>query len=139
VNQRKALDEVAAKIGATRDFLEPWYQQNVVSISKLGFSYLVRNIYRGSVFKMLKAVYPEHEWLPWKFTRVPRTLSKDPETLRLVLDFLEKKYNLENFEDWSRLSKEQLKEVGLLHIIDLNGGLMMILRQFRPSVPQPPE
>ena len=56
------------------------------------------NSHNGSPFQALQAAYPEHEWLPWKFSNTPK-------------GFWEKKENQKKFFDW--LGKEiGYKDIG---------------------------
>lgn len=39
------------------------------------------NEYNGSIYELVKAVHSRYEWLPWKFTPVPRYLKRWEQTL----------------------------------------------------------
>jgi hypothetical protein len=47
----------------------------------------LRTFYKGSLHRLLKAVYPHHEWIPWKFNRVES-------------GFWDKKSNQKSFIEW---------------------------------------
>ena len=80
-NQREYLDHVSRELGF-KD-LNSWYG---VSHSKLtaagsGMRTLLR-MYNNSIFDMLTTIYPNHNWLPWQFKKVPQGYWKNGENLK---------------------------------------------------------
>jgi hypothetical protein len=51
-------------------------------------------------------VYPEHEWLPWRFSKVPNGFWDDIKNQRDFLDWAGKQLNYKNKEDWYKVTKE---------------------------------
>lgn len=97
---------------------------------------------------MLIKLYPEHNWLPWKFSRSPRGLSENKDTVRNAIDYIEKELSIKNNkgidkesdkernkEMWYRISKSQLTQLGVDYIIQQNGGLFKLLKEHRPNEP----
>jgi len=73
-NQRKFMDELAAEIGVkdSSDLSKFYAINNKDVIARGGVTLL--NRYDNSLYKLLVAIYPEFDWLPWKFTKTPKAL-----------------------------------------------------------------
>jgi hypothetical protein len=50
--------------------------------------------------------YPEYEWLPWKFSQVPKEFWGDIQNQKNFVDWVGKKLKYNKKEDWYKLSKE---------------------------------
>jgi hypothetical protein len=46
------------------------------------------------------ALYPEYNWLPWKFTVTPRGHWDNVANQRNFMDWVAKEMNFTNFTDW---------------------------------------
>jgi hypothetical protein len=55
---------------------------------------------------MLTTVYPDLEWLPWKFDKCPRHYWEDLKNQRKFLNWLGKELNINNFEEWYKVNKQ---------------------------------
>lgn len=53
--------------------LDRWYSVDLESIRREGGGGLLA-IYNDSLFRLLQEVYPDHEWLPWKFKKLPSSI-----------------------------------------------------------------
>ncbi len=61
---------------------------------------------KGSIQQLLVTVYPELEWLTWKFTNTPKYYWED---LGNQIEFMEragKNLNIEKLEDWYRVTQK---------------------------------
>ena len=83
---------------------------------------------------MLKSIYPEHKWIPWKFNRFPINAHLDEDVVAKALSFVEKERDIQSPEDWYGISENVLKEMGLLPLFSRLGGLYAVLKQHRPEV-----
>jgi hypothetical protein len=85
----------------------------------LGGSSLLQGNYGGSLHLLLSNVYPDYEWLPWKFSQVPKGYWADLTNQRKFLDWVAVQFNItnnhENREGWYKL---QLKVTFNLKITD---------------------
>lgn len=70
----------------------------------MGNSGLFLNKYNGSILQLLKSIYPDYEWLPWKFSQYPRNFWDDMQNQREYLDWVETQLNIKNKEDWYRIT-----------------------------------
>jgi len=82
---------------------------------------------------MLKKVYPQYKWLPWKFKALPKITYRDQAVVREALEYIEAKCEITKPEDWYRISRAQLLELGVESIISQNGGLYEVLKVSRPN------
>lgn len=69
--QRKFLDWISADLGLT----DPgeWYDINLNQIRARGGAHLLNNYYGGSIYKMLKSIYPEYSWQKEPFQKTFRS------------------------------------------------------------------
>ena len=68
-NQRKFFDSIKEPL-KLKDF-EDWYKVKNTDVVKLGGKAILEH-YGNSLCKALTAVYPEREWVSWKFHKIPR-------------------------------------------------------------------
>jgi hypothetical protein len=76
-NQKALLASVGLKLGATESDLTPWYKVTQSGAIKMGCATILNGVYKGSVYAMLKTVYPDYPWLPWKFELTPREVGRE--------------------------------------------------------------
>ncbi len=75
---------------------------------KIGGRGLLNNVYHGSLLHLLCAVYPEYEWLPWRFTQVPKAYWNDINNQKIFLEWAEKQLNIKEKEDWYKITRKVL-------------------------------
>jgi hypothetical protein len=56
--------------------------------------------YNGSISALLLEVYPEYDWLPWKFAKSPHDFLGDQKNQRKFLDWAAKELNIKDMSDW---------------------------------------
>lgn len=133
-NQRAFLENVGAQLGVRGPDLSPWYQVGYGLLRKLGCLGLLLGRYDSDVYKMLTTVFPEYQWLPWRFKKVrisPNSIKEDRETIKLALSFIEKECNVAKLQDWYEVSNMRLKSLGLFRYIFHLGGLYQVLTKYR--------
>lgn len=102
--QKKLIEWMGNKLGITK--MEDWYNLNKEQFHKLGDSILFSR-YNVTPYEVLKEVYPEYGWLPWKFDKI-----SNPYHVRKQRDFIvwaEKKLNIKEPSDWYNVSEKVLK------------------------------
>ena len=62
--------------------------------------------YNDSPYLMLKTLYPDYDWLPWKFTRAPTNFWDDIKMQRKYMDWLFTQLHLKDMNDWYKLSSK---------------------------------
>jgi hypothetical protein len=94
--QRGALEKLGEKLGVKE--LDDWYAVDAAAVrNKL---YFIMNYYNSSMYKVLKEVYPQHDWNPLKFTHVPQGCWKDKDTQRDALEQVGRKLGVKQLDDW---------------------------------------
>jgi len=126
------LDKIGERIGVKDGDLSPWYSQGFTSLTRMGAKGIL-NLYSNSLYKMLLSVYPTYKWLPWNFVHSPKGIRDDPKVADLVIETVENELNIGIPEDWYRVSKPQLREMGLANYIDKSGGVVTFLTRHRPQ------
>ena len=89
----------------------------------MGGSTLLNRLYKGSPALLLPAVYPEYNWLPWKFFKTPKNYWNDDLNKIKFVHYLAKALNINNLEDWYNVTTKDLRKHGastlLFHDITL--------------------
>jgi hypothetical protein len=65
---------------------------------ELGGSSLFKN--NASLSLLLSEMYPDYEWLPWKFASRPHNFWDDMKNQRKFLDWIAKEQNVKDMSDW---------------------------------------
>jgi hypothetical protein len=134
-NQKRFLRWLGAQHGIEESKLEGWYslsqmdldkdsgtqilsaQKNIFNppLTKLRFSALkslINNKYDGTFLNLLEAIYPEHEWLPWKFPQAPARFWSQHANQRRYLDWLGNSMGFNSKDDYYKLTKADLTDTG---------------------------
>jgi hypothetical protein len=61
---------------------------------------------------MLSQLYPEYQWLPWRFTPVPLGFWDNVKNQRTVIEWLGKQLQFQNWEDWYQVSTQRILDAG---------------------------
>ena len=64
--------------------MEDWYQITGQELSYHGGDSLL-NFYHRNLPKALEAVYPEYQWLPWKFPKLSKHLWDKYKNIQVIL------------------------------------------------------
>jgi hypothetical protein len=70
----------------------------------------------------LTSVYPEHEWLIWKFVHIPKGFFQKQENCKKFFEWLGKKLGVKNFEDWYNISLQDVVKYGGKNLLLFHGG-----------------
>jgi hypothetical protein len=74
-------------------------------IQRLGGGGLLAK-YQGSPLLLLSTVYPDCEWLPWRFERVPVHFWEDISNQRKFLDWAAQELGIKDFTKWYSVTLE---------------------------------
>ena len=58
----------------------------------------------NSTFNLVRSLYPEQEWLPWKFNPVSPGFWKEKQNQINYMNWLSKILNVNNMEDWYQVT-----------------------------------
>jgi hypothetical protein len=59
----------------------------------------------------LAAVYPEQQWRPWLFDKLPGGFWNDTKNQRDYVDWAAEQLNVKNFDDWYRVAATDLLSI----------------------------
>jgi len=137
-NHKLYAEWLAKKLGILRDslsptFMERWYSVSLKDFSTYGGGALLNMHYKDSPYLFLKAVYPDMAWEPWRFKRLPSQFLADPNALDVIFKYVSTALNLHTLEQWHRISRGQLKELGVGQYFEKTGGLKVALDKLFPE------
>jgi len=116
-HQRAFMDALAHLLSF--DHRDRWYDVRRDTLLAHGGGGVL-GVYGGSLPRLLTAVYPEHEWLPWRFPRRPLEADLADLPVRLLDDLLayvETALAIADPLDWLRVSTQQLETLGLSRLL----------------------
>jgi hypothetical protein len=118
-NQREYMNWLGQVLQIKKQ--EDWYLVTATDIQRYGGHHLFQ-YYKESVYDILKSTFPEHEWIPWKFHMVSKGFWKDNSNQRWFMDWLGKQIGIEHYEDWYRISKEDIIRHGGIGVLRQHGN-----------------
>ena len=68
-NQRKYFDWLSNKLNIKS--MEDWYNIRIEEVDSIYGATLINTHYNGLLYSALKLIYPNYEWIPWKFQIFP--------------------------------------------------------------------
>jgi hypothetical protein len=89
-------------------------------------------IYGDSLYKALKTIYPEVDWIPWKFSHVPHGFWSNFENQKKFIESIGKNLQINDLDEWYRISGKQIKQFAPTTLLE-ELGLARILPQVYPS------
>jgi hypothetical protein len=104
-----------------------------MDIMKQGGGYLLDSYYDGSIKKALQRIYPDMDWLPWRFQR-SNYYSRDATEESKFLGWLEDRYNINTPLSWNSITKDRFirNQYGRSILSKYGGSLLELLRFHRP-------
>jgi hypothetical protein len=100
---------------------------------------------KENLAQLLHQIYPEYEWLPWRFEKVPNGYWDDINNQKKYLTWVEKELNINKLSDWYKVSakviiypgiarnKKDLTDLGSLLTIKYNKSIVHFLSTFYPE------
>ena len=62
-----------------------------------------------SLYNVISSVYPEYEWLPWRFEKVPKHYWDSLENQRKFIEWAGKELQIKEMSDWYNVSNKVYK------------------------------
>ena len=59
---------------------------------------------KTSLYDILVDMYPDYDWLPWKFEKCPNNFWSNKNNVRNYLDWAGKQLNVKEMSDWYNVS-----------------------------------
>lgn len=107
---RGFFDSLAKKFGHSS--LDDWYETEVDAVHQNGGSGILQSHYKHSLSDALREVYPDHEWLPWRFKRIRRGYWKKMENQKRFFDWVATKLGIGSKEDWYGQTGKAVSKLG---------------------------
>ena len=121
-NHKEFAEWLFKKLGY--ETMEDWYKITQEAIRNNHGCGLLHK-YNNSPQLFLEAVYPDYEWIPWKFeTGVPRYYWDDIENHKKFAEWLFKELGYETMEDWYKITTSHIHN---------NGGQGLLLSKYKDS------
>jgi very-short-patch-repair endonuclease len=117
-NQRKYTEWLFNEL--KYESMEDWYKTTNMIVSKNYGCGLISSYYNLSIQNMLKSIYPEYKWIPWKFISSPNNFWDKIENQRNYIKWLFKELKYEKIEDWYKITQKDFNN-------NCGGGLVMSL------------
>jgi hypothetical protein len=123
---------------------EDWYRVTTKDLINNGGSRLLHK--ERSVHKILKNIFPQFSWLPWKFQVLPMGFWKDPKQVQSYVDYLKEQLNIQvenalicclcvkNMEDWYKVTNSEFEAKGGEKFLEhFRGSLFQALTSLYPD------
>lgn len=111
---------------------EDWYQLRVESIiERRGGGLLKRYHYSPST--LLQSIYPQHPWKGWRFGNVHQYLWSSITHQRQFMDWLSEQLHIIDWQDWYKVSPEQIIHHGGSSLLNCYGLLGFLLPAIYPQ------
>ena len=78
-------------------------QYQIEKILNYGWFWIIDYIITIHYNVHLKSIYPNYEWIPWKFHQTPKNYWLNIENQRKYCDWLSNQLNIKSMEDWYKL------------------------------------
>jgi hypothetical protein len=104
----------------------------------IGGSRLLRK-FNKSPYLLLSNVFPEYEWLPWKFDNCPRNYWDDVKNQKKFMDWAAEQLNIQEMGDWYKVTKRVTKYMYTKHLTfkqldDIGGNRLLVKYNLSPSL-----
>ena len=119
--QRKFVEEIGKELGIKE--MEDWYKvtQKVAIATLIKFilkdffglgGVTLLRLYSDSPAQLLAAVFPEYNWLPWKFEKAPRNVWQSEINIKKVVEWAGKQLGIKDMDDWYKVSRYEIMRLG---------------------------
>lgn len=110
VTKREFFDWLGLQLGYRH--MEDWYNVTGDEIQKNGGNSLLSTYYDGSPSRALQDVYPEHNWIIWRFNTVPTGYWDKGGTQKNFFEWLSVQLEHGSMEDWYTVTLDQIAQYG---------------------------
>eukprot|EP01114_Cavostelium_apophysatum_P016205 TRINITY_DN4556_c0_g1_i1.p1 TRINITY_DN4556_c0_g1~~TRINITY_DN4556_c0_g1_i1.p1 ORF type:complete len:468 (-),score=106.38 TRINITY_DN4556_c0_g1_i1:76-1479(-) len=109
-HQKEYLEHIGRQLKVEK--LDDWYSITLEQVESIGGASFLPRYYGESLSKALQALYPEKEWIPWKFKQVPSGFWSDRDNQKKFFDSLAKELRIKEWTDWYQVRKPQVEAHG---------------------------
>jgi len=107
-NHRIYARYLGEKLGYEK--MEDWYKISKKDIIKNKGQGLLCGYYANSPCKFVMEMFPDYEWLPWKFTRVIQDFWKDENNCKKYVNWLGKELRYTTMEHWYQITQDKFRK-----------------------------
>jgi len=122
VNQRIFAQYLGEKLGYRK--MEDWYEITTKLIRDNGGGGLLAGFYRDGASKFVMAMFPDYNWLIWKFLAAPKGIWDDDRVHKKYGIWLGEQLGYKIIEEWYKITQK---------IISKNYGRGLLLHQYGGS------
>jgi hypothetical protein len=120
-NQRECVDWIGKQLKYKE--MSDWYnvtnkvkKNNVFSnfqdFENVGCAHLLSTYYNCSPSLLLHTLYPEYNWLPWKFSHIPKNFWTDNKNKKQFLDWAGNQLGIKDYSDWYKVVSADIRDLG---------------------------
>ncbi len=70
----------------------------------LGGKHLLQDLYNNSLFNLLSTVYPDYDWLPWRFDRCPKDFWSNVNNQIKFVKWAANELKIKEMNDWFKIT-----------------------------------
>ena len=130
-NQRQYMDWLGKELGFEK--MEDWYKITHRNMLNNGGTGLLLEHYKRSPHLLIQSVYPEYNWLIWRFDCVERYWD-NIEHHRIFMDWFSKHNNFKSMDDWYNVSQKDITNCGAYGLlIKYNNSVLKLVRSSFPK------
>lgn len=130
-NQKKFVEWLEKELNIKK--YEDWYRITIIQLEAKGASSILLKYHR-SIYKLLKAIYPEYDWKPWLFSYTPHLLWNQSNEVITYIEWLQKKFNIQNLDSWYNISSKEISQYYKgKYLLSKYGGLSNLLMYYYPN------
>lgn len=105
-NRRLFMESLAVDLGFKK--MEDWYRASLRDVKNSGGTSLLTR-YNNSLSKLLRDVFPEHEWASFGFEKLSSECWDNKGDQRRFIETISKKLN-RRIEDWGKVTTESIQK-----------------------------
>jgi hypothetical protein len=103
------------------NYCEDWYSLDKITLNKWAGSQLSKK-YQGSIIQATKKIYPNTNWLPWRFQDLPEDFWKNSENRMEYSEWIIHRMDIINEDDWLNIKPSDFLERDGSGFVEFHGG-----------------
>jgi hypothetical protein len=130
-NRRFFFQWLAEELHIERE--EQWYNVSLLDIKRTGGGRMLQVFYHDSFIAAIQDIYPDYEWLPWRFKTCPRGYWNKRENILFFLNYLSKKLDVRSIAEWKEVPRAMIVREGGGALLKKFGGIQNLLQYLYPG------
>jgi hypothetical protein len=134
-HHRKYMNWISEEYGVQS--AHDWYALTTRHLREKGATAVLHH-YGHSLLRLLQSVYPEFEWLPWKFRRSPYSYWQEVRHQKQCLEHIQQQLGFKDVLQWMHVDTQTVKRLGGSGLLAYFGGsLQKVLTSVYPEIEWP--